>query len=141
MKTIISCILLLSSLAAFAHNEDQKGPNGGFIRMPGNFHTEVVPQKNGKIKVYLLDVNIQKPMVKDSSITASIVNGASKDIKCESQKDFFICETKKADLKKGTLQINAERNKVKGAIAIYELPLTLTKPAPAMKDEGHAGHH
>ena len=59
MHTITALIfstLTVLSVNLFAHGEDKPGPHGGYIRMPGSFHTEVVKEKAG-YRVYLLDIN------------------------------------------------------------------------------------
>lgn len=141
MKSLITIILLTASLNTFAHGEEKLGPNGGYLKMPGNFHTEVVPEKNGKLKVYLLDINFKNPTVKDSSISVSVNNSSKKEIKCSVKKNHFLCDTVKADLKKGTLTIVAEKEKVKGADAVYQLPLALAKGETETKAEDHGSHH
>lgn len=141
MKKLLPILLLAATVKALAHGEDKLGPNGGYLKMPGAFHTEVVPQNDGKIKIYLLDINIKTPVVKNSQITATIVSGGRKDITCTSKRDHFLCDTTKSDLTKGTLNISAVRSAVKGDEAIYNLPLALSKPAPEKKDDDHGGHH
>ena len=141
MKTLLTLILLTVSVKSFGHGEDKFGPNGGYLKMPGGFHTEVVPDKEGKIKVFLLDINFKSPVVKNSKVIAAINNANKKDINCTAKRDHFLCETLKADLAKGTLSIVAERSTVKGAEAIYDLPLTLAKPGTEMKGDDHGSHH
>lgn len=141
MKYLLTSILLAASVNAFAHGEDKLGPNGGYLKMPGGFHTEVVPEKDGKLKVYLIDINFKSPTVKNSKVAASINNGSKKDLNCTAKRDHFICDSTKADLKKGTLNIIAERSETKGAEAVYELPLALAKPGTEMKGEDHGSHH
>lgn len=141
MKALLVTILLAASVKSFAHGEDKLGPNGGYLKMPGGFHTEVVPEKNGQLKVYLLDINFKNPTVKNSKVAATITNGAKKDITCTNKRDHFLCKTTKADLTKGSLTIIAERNTVKGAEAIYDLPLALAKPAAETKEDDHSSHH
>ena len=141
MKTLLTLILLTVSVKSFGHGEDKFGPNGGYLKMPGGFHTEVVPDKDGKIKVYLLDINFKSPVVKNSKVAATINNGTKKDINCTAKRNHFLCETSKADLAKGTLSIVAERSTVKGAEAVYELPLTLAKSGTEMKGDDHGSHH
>ena len=141
MKTLLTLILLTVSVKSFGHGEDKFGPNGGYLKMPGGFHTEVVPDKEGKIKVFLLDINFKSPVVKNSKVIAAINNANKKDINCTAKRDHFLCETSKADLAKGTLSIVAERSTVKGAEAIYDLPLTLAKPGTEMKGDDHGSHH
>lgn len=141
MKTLLTLILLTVSVKSFGHGEDKFGPNGGYLKMPGGFHTEVVPEKDGNLKVFLLDINFKSPVVKNSKVVATINNGNKKDINCTAKRDHFLCETSKADLAKGTLNIVAVRNTVKGAEAIYELPLALAKAATEAKGDDHGSHH
>jgi hypothetical protein len=39
----IGTMVLMSGVFAWGHGEDKPGPNGGYIQMPGAFHTELVP--------------------------------------------------------------------------------------------------
>ncbi len=73
-STLFFAIVTTLSLNVFAHGEDKPGPHGGFIRMPGAFHTEVVKEKEG-YRVYLLDINWKNPSVLDSAVLASIEVG------------------------------------------------------------------
>lgn len=141
MKTLLTLILITISVQSFGHGEDKFGPNGGYLKMPGGFHTEVVPDQDGKLKIFLIDINFKSPAVKNSKVTATINNGRKKEIICTAKRDHFLCETTKADLIKGTLNIIAVRSTVKGTEAIYELPLTLAKASTEMKEEGHGSHH
>ncbi len=141
MKLLLTLILLSVSLNTFAHGEDKPGPNGGYLKMPGGFHTEAVPQKDGSLKVYLLDIEFKNPTVKNSKISATLSNGTPKTLDCTAKRDHFICKTSKAELNKGTLTIVAERNTVKGAEAIYSLPFSLTKTSSEVKEEDHGSHH
>lgn len=123
---------------AFAHGEDKFGPHGGYIQMPSNYHTEVVPEGSDKIKIYLLDIKWKNPVLRNSSVNVALVqNGSTSPLKCEVRTDFFLCELPKGkNLKSGTLEIDSMREKQKGALAKYELPLTLMKPKT-----DHSGHH
>lgn len=141
MKTFLTLILLTISAKSFGHGEDKFGPNGGYLKMPGAFHTEVVPEKDGKLKVYLLDINFKSPTVKNSKVTATVNSREKKEISCIAKRDHFLCETTKADLAKGMLTVVAVRGTVKGADAIYELPLALAKAGTEMKGEDHGSHH
>ena len=44
--------MLVSSILAFAHGEDKPGPHGGHIKMPANFHTEVIASEDGSFHIY-----------------------------------------------------------------------------------------
>lgn len=71
-KTIVTGLLLsIFSTHASAHGENKPGPNGGYIRMPGAFHTEIVPNGKHKIKVYLLDIEWKNPSVINSKLEIS----------------------------------------------------------------------
>ena len=122
LTTAILVFTLTISSHGNAHGEDKAGPHGGFIKMPGSFHTEVVPVTNNQIKVYLLDIEWKNPSTENSSVT---VNSTP----CKPEHDVFICDLgKKFDLKKkGTLNIEATRQEQKGNTASYELPLALSK--------------
>lgn len=141
MKTLITLITLAVSIKSYAHGEDKFGPNGGYLKMPAGFHTEVVPEKNGKVKVYLLDINFKSPTVKNSSVIATLNNENKKEISCVAKRDHFLCETTKADLTKGTLSIAAVRSSVKAPEAVYQLPLALAKATPEVKGDDHGSHH
>lgn len=131
MKKIIVLMFILGlSGHVFSHGEDKLGPNKGYLKMPGVFHTEVVPNADGSFNLYLLDIRFKNPTIKNSKASVQIVNGKKIiDIKCNSARDHFQCMTKKADLENGKLLVTAERNSVKGAEAAYALPLALIKPA------------
>ncbi|MBA3660235.1 MAG: hypothetical protein H0W64_00735 [Gammaproteobacteria bacterium] len=117
--------LLLVSHSAFGHGENTPGPHQGYIRMPGAFHTEVIPQKNG-IKVMLLDINFKNPMTSNSSVKAIIQNaGGEQSFTCKARKNYFFCPIAlRLLLQKGTLQVLAKRKNIPGAPADYPLPLT-----------------
>lgn len=136
MKFASTFILVsIFSLMAFAHGEDKLGPNGGFIRMPGAFHTEVVPLSKDSLKLYLLDINWQNPSIKDSDVAVSINEETAK---CMPVQDYFKCDfSKKADLNKnGKLIVKASREKAKGNAVTYELPLKLK-----VVEDDHSKHH
>lgn len=128
----------LASSLAFAHGEDKPGPHGGFIRMPGVFHTELLPDGANVLKVYLLDVNWKNPSVKDSSL--KIRYGKKGEFaKCEVREQlFYSCRfSSKVDLtKKGLLTVSSMREKSKGNDVTYPLPLKLVD-----YDKEHQGHH
>lgn len=134
---IAMMVLSFKSQYSFAHGEDKPGPNGGFIRMPGAFHTEAIPDGSNKIKVYLLDINWQNPSVKDSSI--KVTHKKSKTaVECAVESNYFVCQfPQKVNLnKKGEISVEATREGQKGMIVSYPLPLKLEKV-----DDGHGGHH
>ena len=139
--TIFFIISILAASSSFAHGEDKAGPNGGFIKMPGAFHTEVVPENSNKIKIYLLDMEWKNPTLKDSSIEAAIKIGKKNSkLSCQAQTDFYACDLPKGiNLKKGQLEIQPVRQGQSGNKAIYKLPLTLE--SEKKQTDSHEGHH
>lgn len=136
-KTITQFFLLLTinSSVVFAHGEDKLGPNGGFVRMPGAFHTEIVPTSSNELKVFLLDMEWKNPSVLNSSVELTF---SETKAKCEIKENYFLCEFPKTmDLtKKGKIKLLSQREKLKGNSVIYELPLSLKK-----ETDPHSGHH
>ncbi len=126
MKALLLIALLSSGPLALAHGEDRHGPNGGFIRMPGAFHTEVVPQGAGQIRVYLLDIDWKNPSVDRSSVNAKLTDKNIQVAKCSPEANYFVCGFEKpASLARGRLVIEATREGQKGNAVTYPLPLKL----------------
>lgn len=145
MKTLITLSLLFSQFA-FAHGEDKPGPHGGFIRMPGAYHTEIVPKADGVLEIYLLDMEWKNPVVKDSSVEAEVRGGKAPaaKAKCRAEKASFRCEFPKGAATKGEgreIVLTTTREKQKGNAAVYPLPFKFSSPVhPATHDDPHAGH-
>lgn len=140
MRTSIMFLvsILVLGLTALGHGEDRPGPNGGYIRMPGGFHTEVILLAPNSLKIYLLDMDWKKPSVLNSKL--SIVHKLKKTMpgKCSVEDDHYLCTFPKSiNLeKKGELIVDAQRENQKGNVVKYELPLALKK-----KESSHEGHH
>lgn len=136
MKIIF--LFLMISLKTFAHGEDVPGPHGGHIRMPATFHTELVINNEITAQIYLLDLQFEHPVIKDSSVTAIHKYGKTTfNLKCTPSVDHFRCLSRDP-LLKGTLSIKANRLGVKASkAAVYNLPLaafeapSVTAPATA----------
>lgn len=94
---VMSLALLLGSNLALAHGEDRPGPNGGEIRMPGAYHTELVKRSDTSFLVYLLDLEFRNPLVKDSKVQMIVKDkGAELTIPCEPNGEAFLCKLEKA---------------------------------------------
>lgn len=138
------------SIQLFAHGEDKLGPNGGYIRMPANFHTEVVKINNKKIQVYLLDIQFKNPVVQNSDVTGShYIGHAENKLNCRmKKKKYFECISK-TELTEGHLKISARRNEATSYDAFYPLPLRLeeksktggAQAAPASTDKSKPNDH
>lgn len=142
-KLLFMTFVLLMTFNVFAHNENQYGPHGGYIRMPGTYHTELVPKENQLFNIYLLDVNIKNPTTKNSSVSLSYQGktGTKTSYKCIKVKDYFSCslDSKVAvlDLKSGALIVEASREGKTGKAVEYSLPLSLDSSAPAHSKMHH----
>ena len=121
----ISLTLLLGVVPSqvLAHGEDKPGPHGGWVRMPGSFHTEVVPISNQELRVYLLDIGFANPITTDSKVEFSLNDGEMQ--RCAASVDFFTCTLVQPDYldSSGALTIKATRANSSGAPVKYELPL------------------
>lgn len=138
LNIFIITILLTISNSLWAHGEDKFGPNGGYLKMPGTFHTELVPNKDGSFKVFLTDLQFKNPTTKDSTVDMKLVEqNNSSSFTCKSETNYFTCSLNKKELK-GKITISAKRLGVVANIATYELPLRLKgQSEPA---DPHAGH-
>lgn len=125
MKIVTLLSLLLSSEVTFAHGMNKHGPNGGYIKMPGAFHTELV-DKGANMYVYLLDMSFKNPTTADSTVKIKYKGSIESEYSCTKTTDYFVCEKPNGGLKNvNEVIINATRNNNKGREAIYELPLRL----------------
>ncbi|BDA78012.1 hypothetical protein LPTSP3_g09420 [Leptospira kobayashii] len=107
-----------------AHGENKPGPNGGQIRMPGAFHTELISLGDKKFKLLLLDLNFENPITKNSSVNVAIQsNGRRENLKCETHPDHFYCFGNEKPIEKDAkLIVSSSRENAKGIEVIYPLP-------------------
>jgi hypothetical protein len=118
--------LLVFPGLAFAHGDNEPGPHGGLVTMPGIFHVEVT-RDGAAFNIYLLDMNIQRPTVHNSSISASVESGAlTTELDCQSvpEQHHFRCSASGDQrLDNGLLVVTATRDGSPPASARYHLPL------------------
>jgi len=129
-------------VVAHSHGEDKLGPHGGFIKMPGAYHVEVVPAGSDKLKVFLLDMDWKNPVVDNSQLKIEYVNKvamgvnthsyahtlSAKLLTCNVQKNYYLCQLPQgADLKStdSELSVESTRKGQKGLKVAYSLPLKL----------------
>lgn len=131
MKRLL-CLCVLQMVLTnklFAHGMNSLGPNGGYINMPGVFHTELVPNDDGSLKVYLLDVNFKNPTTKDSSVGLKFISKKKTIVfDCKSfEETYFLCTSNevKEKINKGNIEVKAIRAKSKGGTAKYSFPIKL----------------
>lgn len=126
MKMTLVLLNLVFGSLAFAHGDNKPGPHGGYIEMPGAFHTEVVPDPDGSFHIYLLDVEFKNPSTKESSVQASLASGSKKsELKCEVMEPaHFHCVPPGKTFKAKELVVTAKREKMQGNAVKYKLPLS-----------------
>lgn len=138
----ILILAFLLSINAYPHGENVPGPRGGFIRMPGAFHIELVPASKDRLQFYLLDMEFKNPIIEKSSIQAKWVRGGvTKNLICLTKKIHFECLIpKEISLKKGTqIEVQATRNEQKGLPAKYVYPFE--HESTNTESSEHSQHH
>jgi hypothetical protein len=132
-------LFLFICLKVSAHGEDKPGPNGGSIRMPGAFHTELLIVDKNILQIYLLDMEWQNPKVKNSQVEVTLSHAKNIKGKCQPQNEYFICKfPQEVNLsKKGQLLVASIRENQKGNDVTYQLPLSAFKKL----ENPHMGHH
>lgn len=123
----IALLALITGCASAPHGEGTLGPHGGYIKMPGEFHVEVVPHVGSELMVYLLDLQSREPLTLASGLTGKIdQSGKVKPFTCELMADHYDCKLPPgSNLSSGELTINAVRRERVGRPATYELPFHL----------------
>lgn len=118
MKKIVLLILMFN-FNVWSHGNGP-GPHGGKIMMPGNFHTELV-MIDSEIKIYLLDMKFEQPIIENSSVKVFIEHHGNKEkLACTPSKDVFVCKFKGPMNMISKIEVEAQRVKAKGK-AIYNL--------------------
>lgn len=138
-------VILILSTKAYGHGEDKPGPHGGFIKMPGAFHTEVVfDEKDGSVHLFLLDIEFKNPTVSNSSaaVTHEQKNGKRTEFFCEVMGgNHFHCKPKKSYGKdSGRLLLDVKREGAAGKTT-YELPLIRKGGTPSKPAADHSHNH
>lgn len=120
MMIKLSFLTILFSYNSFGHGMNSLGPNKGYIKMPANYHTELV-EHNTTFNVYLLDSNFKNPTTYRSSVIMFFNKSTSANI-CKPNKLYFTCPKIK-NIK--SIQIKTVKNGLEGSIANYEYPLKI----------------
>lgn len=136
---IVAFLMFGNVSLAFAHGEDKSGPHGGQIQMPGAFHTEVLQDSNGAIRIYLLDISFQHPITNNSSVVVSAQDQDSNHkLSCSPKDNYFNCISQSSKtLNSGKLLIDAIRDGMKGVPAVYSLPLRTPRHMEMESDTQH----
>ena len=137
---IVFLLSLLTNLnLAFAHGEDKPGPNSGYIRMPGAYHTEIIQDGKSALKVYILDLQFKNPSTDQNKLEIS--HSSKVKATCEPKDNYYQCTfPETVDLsKKGNLTVASQRKDQVGMVVSYPLPLKFEKPKNTEK--AHGAHH
>lgn len=132
--------LFLGMSSAYGHGEDKPGPNGGHIRMPASFHTELVMEASGtSFKVYLSNVRFADADTKSSEISVvARTSGGDLSVPCSAKGDHFLCSITKDGAKKlEQLRVTAKYKDQPRATAIYKFPLQDFAAASALGTSQH----
>lgn len=146
MKSIVYITVLLSlfSYRAHAHGEDKAGPNGGHIKMPSNFHTELIMLPDNQLKIYLLDIQFKNPTTQNSSVSAFYKMGKKQiKLKCKPNDNHYTCIGLPRAFQE-TLFVKANRAGVKADLnAEYQFPLNdfSKNTAPPVKSGNNPHQH
>lgn len=125
MKTMLfSALVLLAGHSSFGHGMDKPGPHGGYVQMPGAFHTEVVPVGTNSFRVYLVDFEFKNPRVANSEVNLWATAGGKKiKFNCKADSDFFLCAANEKVTSPNEIIVVAKREGAQGNEARYQLPL------------------
>lgn len=119
-----SLYLSFYSSPSWAHGEDRPGPRGGFVEMPGSYHSELVWGKTD-IRVYLIDMEYRHPQVENSNVELTYKNAKiTEKLKCRPRQDHFSCAlSPKVRKTQGQLELQSTRLGQIGNRVVYSLPL------------------
>ena len=126
MKASFVTILLATVLSqtAFAHGMNKPGPNGGYVRMPGNYHVELVA-KEKSIIVYFQDVMFKPIPIEGASIKLSLTGDKSFKAECVKEATSFKCDLKNESLKNyKEISLESTKDGKRMGTSIYKLPLS-----------------
>lgn len=120
---LLGTFALVTPALLQAHGMDKYGPHQGYIQMPGNFHTEIVREKNEDFIVYLLDGNLKNPTSKNSFVEMSVEkSGKKNDVVCRPENEKFRCKVE-VELRAGDKIMIKANYKGASGLAVYKFPL------------------
>ena len=81
-------LTLFTSVAGFAHGMNKPGPHGGYVRMPGDYHIELVPVDK-ELKVYFLDMKFNPITLNDATLELTLTGKKPLKAQCLREMHFF----------------------------------------------------
>ena len=124
MKSILVGLSLIFLISNPSRAGAKIGPHGGYLAMAGLYYSELIPDSDGSFHIYLLDVDLKNPMVKDSEVQAWFISEKSSiELKgAASGADHFDCVPQSQVLRSKTLLVKTKRGQAEGHETIYKLP-------------------
>lgn len=120
--TMIMTYLLSTGL--FAHGMNKPGPHNGYVRMPGSYHVELVPESAG-YRVYFLDMQFKDISIKDATATMVIKSDQAGTLNCKKEAEYFLCPVEKKILKNAKeIVLETSINGKTKSGSRYSLPLS-----------------
>jgi hypothetical protein len=125
MKAAFVTLLFAFCLSeqTLAHGMNKPGPHGGYIRMPGNYHIELVPAGK-ELKVYFLDMNFAPIPLNEATVSLTLTGKKPLKAQCLKEMHFFRCDTKELSFKmfKEVVVESSKAGEVE-ATSTYKIPL------------------
>lgn len=125
MEKVLFLYIVFLSTSLFAHGMNKLGPNGGYIKMPANYHIEVV-KDHQNIKVYFLDINFRTLKIESSSVSVIFKGKINVPSRCSIENKYLSCLIPKVGLNKfKEMVVTSTKDNGKAFESIYKLPLHL----------------
>ena len=117
-------LTLVLSQTAFAHGMNKAGPHGGYVRMPGAYHVELVPVDK-ELKVYFLDMAFAPISIDQASVTLTLRGKTTLKAECLKELHFFRCDTKDQSFKSfREIIVESTKDGKASASSNYKVPLS-----------------
>lgn len=116
-------LTLMASNIALAHGMNKAGPHGGYIRMPGDYHIELVPVDK-EFKVYFLDMKFTPIVLNEATLKLTLNGKKPLKAQCLRETHFFRCDINEQSFKKfKEIVIESSKNGKTEATSTYKIPL------------------
>ncbi len=91
------------------------GPHQGKIEEAGPFRLELLLEKDGHLKIYLLDATLKNEIVKNSEVGVFVKSGNTEsEMTCQAvEATHFECKQSGKKFKKGEFMISAKRDAIR----------------------------
>jgi hypothetical protein len=111
------------SASSYAHGMNKAGPHGGYVRMPGTYHVELVPAGK-ELKVYFLDMNFAPIPINQASVTLTLNGKKPLKAQCLKEMHFFRCDTNEQSIKNyKEVLLETSKDGETPATSNYKIPL------------------